>query len=148
MDRREMLGIVGAGAAGLAALGGGEARADHKEKEKDNIHEKCAEACFECAEECNEAFHHCYKMVASGKAEYAKAMHLCVDCGDMCSTSGKLVSRMSPLMVHTCRACGECCDDCLAECEKLNDPAMKECIEALKACSKTCKEMTKAMSGR
>ncbi len=85
----------------------------------------------------------------SGKQDHAKAMHLCVDCGEACSTVGKLVARMSPLMTHTCRACDEycdeCCDDCVDACEKLDDPGMEETIEALKECSKRGHEMVMMM---
>ena len=35
MDRRELLGVLGAGVAGLAAVGGGTARADHEGHEHD-----------------------------------------------------------------------------------------------------------------
>ena len=115
-------------------------------EDKDDIHEKCADACADCETECNEGFHHCFKQVQAGKKNYAKAMHLCVDCGDICGTSSKLVARKSPLMIHTCRACAECCDDCIKECEKFDDPEMKEAVEALRKCSKTCHEMVKAMS--
>ena len=151
MDRRELLGVLGATAAGLAAVTGGTAsaqeKADHKHAEGD-IHEKCAEACSDCEKECNQGFHHCFKQVQAGKQDYAKAMHLCVDCGDICSTSGKLVARMSPLMAHTCRACAACCDDCIAACEELNDPGMKEVVEALRKCAKSCREMVQAMGSR
>jgi len=147
MDRRELLGVLGATAAGLATVAGaGEARA--AQGGKDNTHAQCAEDCVDCEKHCNQGFHHCYKQVQAGKQDYAKAMHLCVDCGDICSTAGKLVARMSPLMTHTCRACAECCDDCVAACEKLNDPEMKEVVVALKTCAKSCREMVKSMGGR
>lgn len=148
MDRRELLGILGATAAGLATVTGGSALAQegHSHKEGD-IHGKCAEACSDCAKECNEGFHHCYKQVKSGKLEHAKAMHLCVDCGEVCSTSANLVARMSPLMTFTCHACAESCEACIAECEKLADPGMKETIESLKKCAASCREMVKAMGG-
>jgi hypothetical protein len=148
MDRREML--VGAGAVGLAALGGGGALAQQETSGggRGNIHKRCAEDCTDCEKECNWGFHHCYKQVQAGKQDYAKAMHLCVDCGDICSTAGKLVARMSPLMTHTCRACAECCDACVAACEQLNDREMKEVIESLRKCAKSCREMVQAMGGR
>lgn len=148
MDRRELLGVLGATAAGLTALTGGPALAQqgHAPKEGD-IHEKCADACSDCEKECNRGFHHCYKQVQAGKADHAKAMHLCVDCGEVCSTAGKLVARMSPLMTFTCHACAESCEACLAECEKLHDPAMKETIESLKKCAASCREMVKSMGG-
>lgn len=153
MERRELLGVLGATAAGLAAVTGGQALAqdrkkadDHKHGEGD-IHEKCAEACVDCEKECNQGFHHCFKQVQAGKAGHAKAMHLCVDCGDICGTAGKHVARMSPLMAITCHACAESCDACIKECETLNDPEMKETIASLKACAATCREMVKAMGG-
>ena len=145
MQRRELLGVLGATAAGLA-VAGGEARAQHKDQ--DDLHAKCAAACLDCEKMCNHAFHHCYQQVQAGKKDYAKALHLCVDCGDVCSTSGKLVARMSPLMAHTCRACAECCDACIAACEKLDAPDIKEFVASLRRCSETCREMVKAMGGQ
>ena len=148
MDRRELFGVLGATAAGLAAVTGGQALAQdaHAHKEGD-IHEKCADACSDCEKECNQGFHHCFRQVQAGKAGHAKAMHLCVDCGEVCSTSAKLVARMSPLMTITCHACAESCEACVAECEKLNDPGMKETVESLKKCAASCREMVKAMGG-
>jgi hypothetical protein len=81
MDRRELLGILGATTAGLAAVIGGTARAD-EEGHKDDPHHKCADACAHCMHACEEGFHHCYSQVTSGKAGHAKAMHLCVDCAE------------------------------------------------------------------
>ena len=143
MDRREWLGVFGVAATAVVASGGTSRGAD----EKDDAHEHCAEECSDCSKECNQGFHHCYSMVKAGKPEYLKAMHLTVDCGEICATSAKLVARMSPLMVHTCHACAECCEATLAECEKLNDSGMKETVEALRSCSKSCREMVKSMGG-
>ena len=145
MDRRELLGVLGATAAGLAAVTG--AKAQDEVGRHGHIHERCAEACVDCEKHCNRGFHHCYRQVQAGKQEHAKAMHLCVDCGDVCSTAGKLVARMSPLMVQTCRACAESCVACCAVCEKLNDPEMKGVIESLRKCAEACREMVKAMGG-
>jgi hypothetical protein len=147
MDRRELLGVVGATAAGLVAATASTARAE--QPLKDDIHHKCAEACGDCMHACEEAFHHCYRKVTAGDMAHAKAMHLCVDCGDICGSSVKLVARMSPLMTFTCRACAECCDTCLVECEKLNDrdPEMKTVIESLRLCAKSCRDMVRTMEG-
>ncbi len=147
MERRELLGVLGATAAGLA-ITASRAGAQEGRREGGDIHERCAEDCFDCEKECNQGFHHCYKQVQAGKQEYARAMHLCVDCGDICSTAGKLVARMSPLMAHTCRAAAECCEACAAECEKLKDPEMKEVVASLRRCAKSCREMVEAMGGR
>src|SRR5262249_5729143 len=124
MDRREMLGALGATATGLAtATTAGAAQA--AQRGTGDVHERCAEACVDCAKHCNPGFPHCYRQVQAGKQAHAKAMHLCVDCGDVCATAGKLVARMSPLMTYTCRACAESCEACIKECEALHDAEMR-----------------------
>ena len=148
MDRRELLGTLGATSAALAAITGGSAIAQegHAHKEGD-IHEKCAVDCSNCANECNQGFHHCYQQLQAGKPGHAKSMHLCVDCGDVCATAAKLVARRSPLMAIGCQACVESCEACIAECEKLNDPGMSEVIASLRKCAQSCRELIKAMGG-
>jgi hypothetical protein len=54
-----MLGVLGAGAAGLFALSGGAARAVDQ-------HEGHIKAIGECAKLCNEASHHCLTEVKKG----------------------------------------------------------------------------------
>ena len=145
MIRREMLGMIGVGAAGLAVTTSARAAAQHQGH--GDMHEECAEACVNCEKECNQGFHHCFTQVQSGKVEHAKAMHLLADCGDICGTSGKLVARMSPLMVHTCAACAACCAETIAAVEALKDDEMAETLEALRSCQASCTEMVKAMGG-
>ncbi len=146
MQRRELLGTLGMTAAALATVSAGHTFAAAPD-DKNDSHGKCADACFDCERECSEAFHHCFTQTAAGKSGHTKAMHLCVDCADICSTAGKLVSRMSPLMVYTCHSCAECCDACVAECDKMNDPKLKDCCDALRKCSAACKDMVKSMGG-
>lgn len=60
MDRRELLGVLGATAAGLAAGAKGRAR-DQDEKgrhEHGDIHGQDAEACVDCAKHRIHGFHH------------------------------------------------------------------------------------------
>jgi hypothetical protein len=147
MIRREMLGMLGVGAAGLVATTSARAAAQHQGHGHGDVHEECAEACVNCEKECNQGFHHCFTQVQAGKTEHAKAMHLLADCGDICGTSGKLVARMSPLMVHTCAACAASCADTIAAVEALKDDEMTETLEALRACQTSCTEMVKAMGG-
>ena len=151
MVRRKMLGLIGAGTAGLVATTSARAHARQQGHEGHahggDMHEECAEACVNCEKECNQGFHHCFTQVKAGKLEHAQAMHLLADCGEICGTSGKLVARMSPLMVHTCAACAECCEDTIAAVEALKDDEMKETLEALQACRESCTAMVKSMGG-
>jgi hypothetical protein len=147
MHRRELLTGFAATAAGLTTVAAArEARA--AQGGKDDLHDRCAKNCADTMNACNKGFHHCYRQVAEGKKEHASTMHLCVDCADICGTAAALVARMSPLMLHTCKAAADCCEGLLAQCEKLNDPEMKSVVEACGSCAKSCREMVEAMSGR
>ena len=150
MERRELLGTLGATAAGLATVAGGKAIAQgegaHAGGHDDLAHHKCAKDCFDCALECETCFHHCVTQLAAGKQAHAKAVHLTIACADACVTAGRLVARKSPLMVSTCRACAECCDACAVECEKHDDATMKKMAQMCRKCAASCREMIKAMS--
>jgi len=150
MKRREMLGALGAGAAGLAALSPGSSPAQHEGEHAhhhDKIHEDCLKACSDCAKSCDETFHHCYMMVAQGKREHARSLHLVSDCAGFCSLSACMIAKHSPLMVHSCAACAEACKATVAEVEKFDSPEMKAAAKALHRCEDSCREMVKAMGG-
>jgi hypothetical protein len=141
MHRRELLGALGATAAGLVAVTGGEAHAAPLDK----AHENCLKACTDCAAECNETFYHCYTRLAQGKKEHATASHLAAECAEFCGLSASMISKHSPLMVFSCLACAEACKACAAECDKLDSSEMKECAKSCRDCEKSCLEMAKAM---
>lgn len=146
MDRRELLGVLGASAAGLVSVTS--ARAGDDPKGKDAVADcgcKCVEACCDAMNWCNEAFLHCSRLVAKGKAEHAKPMELLLDCGEVCGTAAKLVARMSPLTVLVCRACLEGCDLCVAACSKLDGQTMRDAVKSLRACGESCRAMLKVM---
>jgi hypothetical protein len=79
MDRRAMLGVLGAGAVGVG-ISGREAIAaddhDHHKMMHDKMHEACLKACADCAKSCDETFHHCVMMVGQGKKEHAMSVQL------------------------------------------------------------------------
>ena len=151
MDRREMLGTLGATAAGLAAMAAGDAYAEAPQKkghdEHDAMSQKTGKTCSACMNACNEGFHHCHEQLAAGKKEYAAAAHLCVDTAEMCACAAALCARVSPLMGHCCEACAKCCDACIEECEKLKDSELKGVIAACRTAAKECRDMAKMMSG-
>src|SRR6266567_4454081 len=98
MKRREMLGVLGAGAAGLAALSTASAQAQHESEHAghhDKFHEDCLKACADCAKACDETFHHCYQQVAEGKRDHAKSLHLVSDCAGFCSLSACMIAKHS-----------------------------------------------------
>jgi hypothetical protein len=143
MNRREILGVVGAGFAGVA-LGATESRAEHPHHH-DKKHGDCLKACEECAAICNETFHHCFYKIKDGHTEHHRAAILTIDCQEFCGLSAKLMARESPLIATACLACAEACKACAAECSRHDDPQMKECVEACRKCEASCREMVKAV---
>ncbi|MBX9625544.1 MAG: four-helix bundle copper-binding protein [Gemmataceae bacterium] len=140
MHRRELLGVLGASAAGLAASPAWAG----DDKPKDPLVEcgcKCVEACCDAMNWCNEAFLHCSKELAAGRVGHAKAMALLLDCGEVCSAAAKLVARESAFTAQVCRTCAEACAIAAPECEKLDHPTMKDAGKSLKKCADACKAL-------
>ena len=144
MNRRDLLGALGVGAAGLIAVSGREARAQHPHHH-DKLHGDCLKACEACATVCNETFHHCFHQVKDGHPDHHPMAVLAIDCQEFCGLASKLMARESPLIAIACLACADSCKQCAAECVKHNDPQMKECAAACKACETACRAMAKAV---
>jgi hypothetical protein len=143
MDRREMLGLVGAGTAGLMFAGGREARADHEH----HHHDEHIRTLGECAKLCNEAAHHCLGELSKGssKAEmHAKSHEMTMDCQAFCTLSAALMARSSTLAVHASRACAEACKCCAEACAMHDDEIMKACAEKCRECEKLCRAMVES----
>jgi len=145
MDRRELLGMLGAGTVGLAAMSGREAEAQEFAHKMDAVHKECLEACGDCAKACDMAFHHCVMQVAEGKREHAKPLHYFADCSGFCALSACNIAKQSPLMAYSCEACGDACKATLAVVSKFDSPEMKAATKALERCEKSCVAMVEAM---
>jgi hypothetical protein len=145
MDRREMFGLMGAGAVGLAALSGREADAQEPASRLDNVHKECLEACSDCARACDMAFHHCTMQVAEGKRDHAKPLHLAIDCAGFCALAACNIAKHSSLMAYSCDACGSACKATLAVVSKFDSEEMKVAAKALARCEKACIAMVDAM---
>jgi hypothetical protein len=145
MDRREMLGMLGVGAAGLAVLSGREAVAQESSSKLDSVHKECLEACSDCAKACDMAFHHCVMQVAEGKRDHAKPIQYFADCAGFCGLSACNIAKHSPLMAYSCDACGDACKATLAVVSKFDSEEMKAATKALIRCEKSCTAMVEAM---
>ena len=148
MDRREMLGLVGAGTVGLVTLASREVSAEPSSSEHihmDKAHDDCLKACADCAKSCEMMFHHCFKLTAQGHKEHAKSARIALDCAEFCGLSARLIARMSPLMGLSCTACAEACKKCGDECGKSDMAEMKACAEVCRKCEQSCREMAANM---
>jgi hypothetical protein len=145
MDRREMLGLLGAGAVGFTALSGGRASADAGSAKLDAVHKECLEACSDCARSCDMTYHHCLMQVAEGKKEHAKPLQYAADCAGFCALSACNVAKQSPLMAFSCEACADACKATLAVISKFDSEEMKSAAKELARCEKACQAMVAAM---
>lgn len=151
MVRREMLGLVGAGAVGLAAAGGREAFGEQGHQH-DKMHEDCMKECGDCARACNEAAAHCLQMLCENRGDtkmHAMAHSLAMDCAAFCTLSASLIARQSELMTYSCEACAEACRCCAEACEKnKGSQMMSECAKQCRECEESCRQMVKAMKAK
>ena len=145
MDRRELLGLLGVGAAGLTALSGTEAAAQAPRPHSDAVHKECLEACSSCAKACEMTYHHCLVMVSEGKKDHAKPLQYAADCASFCALSACNIAKQSPLMVYSCEACADACKDAHAVIAKFDSPEMKAAADSLARCEKSCRSMVEAM---
>lgn len=145
MDRREMLGVLGVGAVGLAAMSGREAVAQGASSQLDSVHKECLEACSDCAKACDMAYHHCLMQVAEGKRDHAKPLRYAADCAGFCALASCNIAKHSPLMAFSCDACGDACKETLAVLSKFDSDEMKAAVKALTRCEKACEAMVEAM---
>ena len=144
MDRRELLGYVGIGAAGLLAAGPTGAIAGEKDEGQAHEHIKTIGLC---ALACNEAAHHCLEHLKNDNAEHrehhAKAHELAMDCQAFCTLAAVLTARCSPLACHAHKACAEACRCCAEECEKGHGEIMENCAKKCRECAEVCRKMGK-----
>jgi hypothetical protein len=140
MDRRRMLGVMGAGAGGLIAAAGREAQAQHPHHH-DKVHGDCLKACTECAAVCSETFHDSLEHLKDGHKEHAHVTELTLDCQEFCTLAAELMGRESPLMGLACVACADACKACAEECQKHDQKQLKECVVACLVCEKACRAM-------
>jgi hypothetical protein len=145
MDRRELLGLMGIGAAGLMATAAREASAGDQEHHEHAEHIK---TIGQCAIACNEAAHHCLDALKKESSEHrehhARAHELTMDCQAFCVLTATLMARSSPLAHYAHQACAEACRCCAEECEKGQDEIMKECAKKCRDCEQVCRSMSKA----
>lgn len=149
-SRREILGLLGAGTAGMALVGGNTEAREQTSGSHDPKHaglkKSCCDACGECADACNKAFHHGLEQAAAGKSPYARLAQTVADCAAFCALSAQMISRQSTMMTLSCRACADACRRCAQECESFDtDLEVKLCAEACQRCEESCRNMVKAM---
>jgi hypothetical protein len=140
MDRRELLGVLGASAGGLCALRDGQARAG-----KEGPHDDPIKTLGECAKACDEAAHHCLDELRKGglhAEHHAKAHEAAMDCQAFCSLTATLMARKSPMAKYAHAGAAAACRSCATACEGIPDDIMKKCVKLCRKCEEMCRHIT------
>ena len=139
MERRELLTLLGAGAAGLMATGSAGADDDDKKK-ADHDH---LMTMGKCAAVCNMTTTHCLSEIqkdgSENRGSLAKIATFTNDCQSFCLQAVTLMARKSPMAAYAHKACADACRDCADACEKSTDEQIKACAEACRACERACR---------
>lgn len=141
MDRRNMLGVLGVSAAGLAVSGGAVSAQEHG-------HQGHSKALDDCRNLCGRAAEHCLDQLREGgehREAHAAAHELTTDCQQFCSLAADLTSRGSAAAHHAHSACAEVCRACAEACAKVaGDKVMQDCANICREAEKHCRAMAKA----
>jgi hypothetical protein len=78
---------------------------------------------------------------------------MCLDCADLCSTTGRVMSRQTEYDANVSRAlleaCVVACSSCGDECERHGQHGMEHCricAEQCRRCEQACRELLQAMA--
>jgi len=99
----------------------------------------CAQAC---ADDC---------LSEQNVVELTKCIRLCLDCGDVCTATLRVVSRQTDYDANVTRpqlqACVAACRSCGDECERHGEmhEHCRICAEACRRCEQACNELLAAM---
>ena len=141
MDRREMLGSVGALA--LAALAVDAVAADHDHHNHGGKYQGLIGTSGDCVRTGEACLSHCLDLLGKGDKEMAACAKSVNDLLAVCGALQRLATTESPLLPKYARLAGEFCEGCEKECRKheKKHSQCKDCAEACAACLKECRKI-------
>jgi hypothetical protein len=103
---------------------------------------ECATTCTQCADSC---------LAEPDVADLVKCIRLDLDCADICSATGRVLSRQTEYdatvtraMLEACLvACRSCGDECAAHGAHMEH--CRICAETCRSCAQACRELLDAM---
>jgi hypothetical protein len=103
---------------------------------------RCIEACSDCAEACTQCADDC--LSEQSVQELTKCVRLNLDCTDVCTTTGRVVSRQTGYDASVTRAvlgaCIATCRSCCDECKLHGEHGMRHC----EVCAAECRRCEQA----
>src|SRR5688572_1233673 len=106
---------------------------------------ECIEACFDCAQSCIACVDAC--LGEQHINSLRRCIRLNLDCADICSTTGRMLTRQQHADLAVFRtqleACALACRVCGDECVRYGEmhEHCRICAEACRACVKICQDV-------
>jgi hypothetical protein len=105
---------------------------------------ECIEACFDCSQSCTACADACLGEEMVGHLK--RCITMCLNCSDVCATTGRIVSRQTefePAMIRAAlQTCAEACRLCGEECERhareMDMEHCRVCAAACRHCEEAC----------
>ena len=103
---------------------------------------ECAQACTADADD---------DLSERNVGELVKCIRLCLDCADVCTATGRVISRQTEYDANLTRsvleACVTACKSCGDECERHAQmhEHCRACAEACRRCEQACRQLLAAM---
>ncbi len=103
---------------------------------------RCIEECYGCAQTCSACAD--ASLGEDMVKDMVQCIRLCLDCSDLCYTTGVILSRRGggaePVIRRTLEACAEGCARAGAECSRFADRMQhcRICAEACHSCEEAC----------
>lgn len=113
---------------------------------------ECIQACFDCAQSCISCADAC--LGEKDPTPMVRCIRLNQDCADVCSTTGKILSRQTAMELAMARAvlqaCMTACKLCGDECERHASRMehCRVCAEACRRCEQACNRLLSAGAGQ
>jgi hypothetical protein len=110
------------------------------------------DACFDCAQTCTACADAC--LAEESVAEMRRCITTDLNCADVCSAAGRVLSRQTDYDAHLTQrvlaACVRACATCAEECEKHagHHPHCAVCAERCRACAAACANLLGAEAER
>jgi hypothetical protein len=111
----------------------------------------CIDACSDCAASCTQCADAC--LAEESVQELTTCVRLNLDCADICTATGRVVSRQTgydaEVTSAVLRACIEACGKCAAECEMHAAHGMEHCrvcAAECRRCEQACQELLAAIA--
>lgn len=103
---------------------------------------RCIDECLACQQSCTACAD--ASVAEDDVVEMRRSIRLCLDCADVCTATGRVLSRQTEYGAETARAqvrsCRELCAACAEECERHADhhEHCRICAEECRRCEETC----------